>query len=307
MFKTNLGAFNGKSWEELCQLVFKAKYGCDGYQPIPASPGDFGLEGFTMATGQAFQCYCPDKHYDSKALYEAQRDKITVDLGKLKKNQSELQKRLGTTIIKSWLFVTPVIDENKLLAHAKLKEQEVKSWKLPFVDPDFSIHLRDADFYLKEISEVRTLTGVPLNFDTTVADLPAVALSNMEYEANLLRKSERRVGASPSDKREASVKVLYESTLQSFLSSDAYLKRIEEAAPTVHARILRIVNEFGIEVAEKGATWTGTPQQLNDEVKEGLADRIIADLSTSLDSHTAHQISRHLVARWLAICQLDFN
>lgn len=80
MFNTKFGSFNGSTWEDLCQLVFKRKYDAVGYQQMKASPGNFGIEGFTIGTGLAFQCYCPDKHYERAELYENIRDKITQDL-----------------------------------------------------------------------------------------------------------------------------------------------------------------------------------------------------------------------------------
>ena len=99
MFTTKFGPFNGSTWEGLCQQVFKRKYQAECYQQMPASPGDFGIEGYTSVTGWAFQCYCPEKHYERTELYENQRDKITVDLRKLKDNVTDLQARLGSTKI----------------------------------------------------------------------------------------------------------------------------------------------------------------------------------------------------------------
>src|SRR4051812_32922846 len=133
MFRTSIGAFDGKSWEALCQLVFKKKFSQDGYQQIHASPGDFGLEGFTLHTGYGFQCYCPDKHYTRTELYDAQRDKITRDLKKLQKNEAEILKRIGSTKIGQWVFVTPEFDRNSLLEHARTKEKEVREWNLPIL------------------------------------------------------------------------------------------------------------------------------------------------------------------------------
>ena len=54
MFNTSYGPFDGPSWERLCQLVFKKKFAADGYQHIPASPGDYGLafdRGLTVIRG----------------------------------------------------------------------------------------------------------------------------------------------------------------------------------------------------------------------------------------------------------------
>ena len=124
MFTTKFGPFNGSPWARLCQLVFKRKYQAECYQQMQASPGDYGIEGYTV-TGMAFQCYCPEKHYDRTELYEKQRDKITADLRKLKDYHSELQSRLGSTKISRWVFVPPEIDRNALLQHAKAKEAEI--------------------------------------------------------------------------------------------------------------------------------------------------------------------------------------
>lgn len=188
MYITSFGAFNGTSWEALCQQVFKKKYGCDGYQQIPASPGDFGLEGFTLKTGYGFQCYCPDKQYPHQELYEKQRDKITRDIGKLKTNQADFAKILGTTKLEYWVFVTPEIDKNALLTHARQKEIDVQKWSLPFLLPDFRILLHDAEYYLVEISELRSAAGEALDFDEAPQQLPGLSESSEVYENNIRRK-----------------------------------------------------------------------------------------------------------------------
>lgn len=54
MFNTKFGPFNGSTWESLCQQVFKRKYQAECYQQMPASPGDYGIEGYTSDTGWAF-------------------------------------------------------------------------------------------------------------------------------------------------------------------------------------------------------------------------------------------------------------
>ena len=151
MFNSQYGVFNGATWENLCQLIFKRKYEKDDYQKIPASPGDFGLEGFTLVTGWGFQCYCPDKHYERKELFEKQRDKITSDLKKLRDFQKDLIARLGNTKLCKWIFVTPEYDKNELIKHARIKEKEIRDLNLPFLAKDFTILIRDADDYALEI------------------------------------------------------------------------------------------------------------------------------------------------------------
>jgi len=95
MLVTEYGNFDGNSWENTCQKIFKRKYGDDNYQEMPASPGDYGIEGVIKNTGIAIQCYCPDKNYTQKELYEKQRDKITKDLNKFKEYESHIEARIG--------------------------------------------------------------------------------------------------------------------------------------------------------------------------------------------------------------------
>jgi hypothetical protein len=94
MFVTPLGSFDGTSWDNIIQVIHKRKYMEVGYQPIKASPGDYGLEGFTK-DGLAFQCYCPDYNVDSTKLYELQRDKKKdqEDKPKEKKQEPKMNKQ----------------------------------------------------------------------------------------------------------------------------------------------------------------------------------------------------------------------
>lgn len=308
MFNSRFGAFNGSSWEALCQQVFKRKYQVDDYQPIPASPGDFGIEGFTLRTGWAFQCYCPDKHYERSELYEKQRDKITEDLGKLKTYQVELGKRLGQTKLGHWVFVTPEFDKNNLIAHARTKEQLVRSWGLPFITDDFTVLLYDGDSFLLEINEIRSAVGEALVFDEAAPALVQLTGNPEEYEDNVRRKcemrlAEKRTSASFSNK----VQSLHQLTLESFLSADGYFRRIEASAPVIYLRLVRLINEFENYVVETSATWLGSPDALTMQVRDALERRIVADLGPEFDETNASKIARFMVARWLAICELDYD
>ena len=308
MLTTRFGAFDGKSWEALLQQVFKRKYHSDGYQMMPASPGDFGLEGFIAATGEGFQCYCPEKHYSKEELYEYQRDKITQDLGKLKAYRVEITRRLGETKLHRWIFVTPEIDKNKLLAHARIKEKEVRGWSLPFIADDFTVLLRDGDDYLIEINELRREAGDALSLDFDVVVLPDLDESPEIYEENIRRKCESRLAPKTSSPNyEVMLRRLRQQTLESFLEGDGYLRRIERGAPTVHLRLVALINEFEKHVVEVAATWTGSPEELTSELREGLEEMIVRDLAPSFNRTNASRIARCMIARWLAICELDYG
>lgn len=306
MFNTKFGPFNGTAWEGLLQQVFKRKYQADGYQEMPASPGDFGIEGFTKYTGWAFQCYCPDKHYERSELYDNLRDKITTDLGKLKTYQADLQARLGDTKISRWIFVTPEIDKNALHIHARKKEADVREWDLPFLASDFTVLLWDGDHFIVEINEIRTAGGESLIFDEQAPILAALNGEQEEYENNVHRKSAARLAdtASRPDYQQRVTQVS-QLTIENFLQADGLFRRIESTSPTAFAKLVRLINEFEQYVIETSASWSGSAQELTDKVRDGLAQRIADELS-EFSLTDANKVARHMTARWLAVCQLNY-
>ncbi|GLU37404.1 hypothetical protein [Pseudomonas sp. NBRC 100443] len=303
MITTPIGKYTGITWEAECQLVFKFKHGADGYQQVPASPGDYGIEGFTKHTGYAFQCYCPEKQYHQDELYESQRDKINKDLVKLKKNTIELQKILGETKIKNWCFVTPEINRNKLLSYAQTKQAEVRAWGLPHLDKNFTILLHDHEFYIQEFNMLRISAGLPPCLGSPTETLPKVNATSEPYDENLLRKCRLRMPG----KSAKSIEGLVELTTKSFLDHDSYFQSLYDRSPQTYVNVARIVNAFEQDVQEWGFTSDATPEQLTELVKATLMEYLVTDRNLNIDKSTASEVVRRTIARWLAICELDFN
>ncbi len=308
MFQTKFGPFNGGTWEGLCQQVFKRKYQAEGYQQMPASPGDYGIEGYTASTGWAFQCYCPEKHYERTELYEKQRDKISTDLRKLKDYEAALQARLGSTKLSHWVFVTPEVDRNALLAHAKTKEAEVRGWKLPILSDDFVVLIHDGDHYLVEINQVRAAAGEALIFDDAVPALSELTGLQEQYEQNIHRKSGCRLAdKSHTPNIQAKVQQLSQRTIEQFLEADGYFRRIASASPTTHVRLVRLINEYEQYVIEASTTWSGTAEELTTQVRDGLVKLVSDELGPEFDMANALKVARYMTARWLAVCELDYD
>ncbi len=166
MIQTEYGTFDGDSWQRICKIVFLQKYESEFYLEIVASPGDYGLEGFTK-DGKAFQCYCPSDYYSADELYEKQRDKITKDLNKLKLYENDLKKRLGNTKIHTWFFVTPQFKKNEILIHCVKKTDEVKKWNLSIIEnTQFNVIPRDIDFLHPELKIALNADGKKLMLKT---------------------------------------------------------------------------------------------------------------------------------------------
>ncbi len=307
VFQTTFGAFDGNSWERLCQLVFKQKFAADGYIQVPATPGDYGLEGFTKTTGCGYQCYCPDKVYPPKELYDKQRDKITADLKKLQTNLADLTQVLGRTKLRRWYLVTPTIAHNDLIKHAQVKEAEVRGWNLSILEPDFQVLVHDADHYATEIQQMKLAVGEALDFGNLPAVLPELSDTSETYEKNIMRKTRTRLAKIGADKLENRVARLYAKTLREFLDHGPRLKKINDTAPTVHSRLARLINGYEAEVDERCFTWEGTPQDLTDKIRDGLTERIVRELAPSIGETDAADIARMIVARWIAVCEIDYD
>ena len=307
MYKTKYGLHNGDTWENLCQQVFKYKYGEDGYQEMVSSPGDYGIEGFTKKTGLAFQCYCPKKIYTQSELYEKQRDKITADLNKLSKYQNVLASRLGTTKISQWIFVTPDIIDNALLAHAEKKTREVLEKNLDILETNFVVLVKDADFFASEIMHIQTLNGEKLVFDDSSETLDIFDEESdlVDYQDNIKRKNKVRcVSNESTDGRK--LEKLNELTIRKWFDGEAVLKRIERDAPKIYYDLARVINQYEDEVSEMSLSWSGDANNLVDRVKSNLYERI-KDEIPSISATDQRKIADNMVSKWIALCPLDFE
>jgi hypothetical protein len=307
MYRTKYGLHNGDTWEDLCQQIFKNKYGDDGYQEMVASPGDFGIEGFTRKTGLAFQCYCPEKQYTQEELYEKQRDKITKDLGKLKQYNDQLQARLGSTKIKEWIFITPDVNQNKILEHVQNKQEEVKDWGLSILDKNFIVLIRDADFYATEITHFQTINGDRLIFDDSQSFMKFYSKDNdlVDYEENIDRKNKIRCDYENKNNNEKLNK-LNKLTVDKWFDGERLIRKIESIAPKVYYNLARVINQYEDEVSEMSISWCNGTEELIEKIKEGLFTRLHEEIP-EMSSTDQRRIANHMIAKWIALCPLDFE
>ena len=160
----------GNEWEKICVKCYRMRYQSDNYTEIPASNGgDAGIEGFTNK-GIVHQCYCPERTYSDNELYDHQREKLSTDIGKLKKNGTRLL-ALGVPPVSEWHFNIPEYKDSRILVHANNKRQEILTEKrdnpsaYKHIADDFQIVVKTAEDFTPEISRIiRTdLTDIKLN------------------------------------------------------------------------------------------------------------------------------------------------
>jgi hypothetical protein len=306
MIQTKYGDHDGTSWEGLCQSVFKHKFFDEGYQAVEASPGDYGLEGFTLQSGLAFQCYCPEKIYSTATLSKKLRKKIDDDLEKLKTYELQIEGLLTGTKLKRWFLVTPDIPSKSLLTHARKKQIEVRGWNLSFVDGTFCVELHDGGFYETEIAHIRGLTKNHISIDDH-ASIEPIDAGGEQYEKNLRRKANLRVSPRLSgDAATEAANTIFQQSMTEFLKSDTDLATISVRAPAVYYALCRLLNVFQRHVKELSASWDGTPFDLTEKLRRELEERVNKTLGDGFSQEVAMSIARDMVARWLAICSLDY-
>lgn len=307
MYTTKFGPFNGDSWEELIQICLRLKYESEQYQSIPASPGDFGIEGFTR-TGKVFQCYCPDNNMTSAALYEKQRDKITKDVNKLSLYQDRLLQIFDGTKIKEWIFVTPEYRMKELVIHCNNKVEELRQLNLPFIDDDFRVIIHDIGNFTKEIPIALNGGSQKLMINPKISSTGTMTSwkeQENELVGNAIRKHTKRF---PADMNGVTKKVndLTENTIKSYFDRESILSRWQRLHPQDYDKYLILISQVEETVKEQCMF----PSDNNNELYKSLrtlVDKKLRENFTYLDDTTITNLTNGVIADWLLRCPLDFE
>lgn len=309
MIKTEYGNFDGDKWEDVCQIVFKRRYEDDSYFEIPATPGDYGIEGFTRS-GKAFQCYCPDEHYSSSELYEKQRNKITKDLKKLKTFESQLSNKLGGALIKQWFFVTPMNSKNDLVDHCTKKRDEVKSWRLSIIDNSiFEVIPADIGFLKPEIQQIlkvgeRKIDIVP-NEITTKEDKLKWKDKKISLVENAQRKHKARFESGMKG-IEKNVDILTEKSISHFLEGNGILKKWQSDYPEDYEKFIKIISQVEEQVVEECMF----PSKDNNTLYKQFSTMVetkIKEAFVYLDQTMIQSLCNQVMADWILRCPIDFE
>lgn len=312
MFVTNYGSFDGNTWEDMFQIILKRKFMKVGYVKVKASPGDFGIEGYTK-DGSTFQCYCPSINIDGKTFYEKQRTKITDDINKLKTNTKELYEILGGVKLKRWALVTPYLSHRDLINHCNTKRDLVKSWNLPFVDNDaFEVLVHEADDYALEIGEYfdstkRKFSIIPNKDETNEQRLVEWQTTEIDLVNNAIEKNQIRVN-SLSNKSDIKRKVntLTNETIKYYLNGESILRIWQSSQPENHQRFIELLASVEDELREKCILNIVDPNAFVNEVSEYI-DAKIRNAFSHLDESTIVRLKNYSVSFWILRCPLYFE
>jgi len=301
--RISIGEVDGEGWENYCQKLLKLKYGSsEGYQEVPARyGGDLGIEGFTQ-TGLAFQCYCPEGEPSHKELYEGQRNKVTRDISKLLKNETELKRLLGRILVKEWQFLTPSYDSKELIAHCTKKTQEVRSSGKTHVSHDFTILIRtEPDFFPERAILISAGHGQisPDAAPVSGEEVDEWKASNNEYFITL----EEKLGKIIPDKDNRNIQTI--DMIKCYLIGQNILENIRKEFPSHYEKIINLKNATESSVKIASALSNNPGEHLKHTLSE-YRKSIDSQLNKSVDHSTVMRLGQEAIADWLICCPLNF-
>jgi hypothetical protein len=307
------GYMTGNAWEELCVQCYRIRYQKDNYTAIPATQGgDAGIEGFTNK-GVVHQCYCPERYYSDNELYDHQRDKLSADIEKLKKNANRLTK-LGVPPVVEWHFNIPEYKDTRILMHAENKRQEVlaakkeKPSEYAHIADDFQIIIKTAEDFALEISRIirTSLSDMRLNLAIEHSSEPNWSKCDSEKVANIRRKIKAIMLVDDADEALNKVVGIY---VDCYISGLEILNDLRVHFPEIYEEIYRLEQSYKREVSIK--TLMNTDKTMNrtlfDAILNEFHSKLERDFSSRFTEASIGELKQDLIASWLADCSMEFR
>lgn len=307
------GYMNGDAWEDLCVKCYRIRYQNDNYTEIPAvQSGDAGIEGFTNK-GIVHQCYCPEREYTDNELYEHQRNKLTTDIEKLKKNANRL-KALGVPAVIEWHFNIPEYKDSRIIEHAERKRKEILKAKednpsdYEHIAENFQIAIKTAEDFKPEISRIirTSLSDVRLNLTIEHSSEADWSKCDSEKVENIRRKIKAIMLVDDTDKALNKVIKIY---VDCYISGLEIMNNLRVNFPEIYEEIYRLEQSYKRDVSIK--TLLNTDKAMNRTLFESILDdfhsKLERDFSSRFNEASIGEIKQDLVASWLADCSLEFR
>lgn len=307
------GYMNGDAWEDLCVKCYHIRYQNDNYTAIPAAQGgDAGIEGFTNK-GIVHQCYCPEREYTDNELYEHQRNKLTTDIEKLKKNANRL-KALGVPTVIEWHFNIPEYRDSRIIEHAERKRKEILKAKndnpsdYEHIAENFQIAIKTAEDFKPEISRIirTSLSDVQLNLAIEHSSEADWSKCDSKKVANIRRKIKAIMLVADDDEALNRVIGMY---VDCYISGLEIMNNLRVNFPEIYEDIYRLEQSYKRDVSFK--TLINTDKTMNRTLFESILDdfhsKLERDFSSRFTEASIGEIKHDLVASWLADCSLEFR
>lgn len=295
--------YNGVVWEQRVKHWLRLRYPGGQFEDVPAEhQGDYGIEGFSR-DGIAYQCYAPKGPLKVSDLYENQRKKITEDIGKFINRKEELASLFGSLRIRSWWLVVPEHRSKKTVQHATAKALEVAQANLPYVAPDFFIHIADAiEFAVEHQAAVRK--GIEV---LQLGECLVTAGQVQEWAGDndpLVQKLDTKIRAYSGESDGEQIRDLRERWIRCFIKAENLLKRIQGTYPTLWEDLLALKQRHEDKLFLKYSTARASTDVLDITITH-LQNGILGKIP-NLDPQHVEDIAIGIVSEWLHRCPLNF-
>lgn len=296
--------WDGEEWEKHIQLLLKRHYGVGNYQEVPAkNGGDFGIDGYST-DGYAYQCYAAQEPCTTRQRYEAQRDKITTDIGKLIHNKPDLVKLFGGTTIHRWILLVPISESASLIQHASKKAEEVLQANLPYISGDFKIIIDTDSCFAKEINELTNAGVLEIEMESLTSEIEEreTWLESNDGLVNVLHTKVRKIPTlSSEDKLE---KFKY-SMIDHYLKGQNLLSNFNKKYPDIHARLVNCKRTYEDYLQTMCLIEDNPAKQFLKDALQEYSNELQKTIP-NLPSQAVKILEWEAVSDWLMRCPLDF-
>lgn len=301
-------AWHGDDWEARCLLLLRVRYRPPAnhhFQRVPADDqGDHGIEGFST-DGCVYQCYAADTRLKIRDRYEAQRDKLTEDIGKLIANEHEIGQLLGDVKIARYYFMVPVHDSKRLNKHAQDQAKRVRDAELAIVAETFDVVIVTEDDFPVEVETIFRERLERMNL--TPIDVTSEAIEEfLDAQPAQVETMDSKLSKIPelaTTERRAEVR---RRLIQEYIRGENVVGQLRDRHPAGYEVLEELRSQEEESLPLRCALSTSSPLQLLEEVREEYARHLESELTFMRDRDIS-RIGWATTAEWLMECPLDFQ
>lgn len=294
---------SGDEWERWANKLLTYHYGPTEYQKVPANhKGDAGIEGFTFVDGHAYQAYGCEEPVATQKRFEAQRKKMSTDIGKFITNKAVLTNLFKTVAIKRWVLFVPYFDSREIVAHAAAKTTEVIAANLPYVAGDFRVAVCQEDDFAIERNMLLNANAGTLQIAVNGAAAGQVQTWTSQ-NSGLFSTLEDKICRIPTIKTTKQRRYFCEQVLKWHIDGQTLLEALR-VYPEIYEKVKLAKNHqenyLAMAVLDNEVTKDSLNGPLN-ALKAALQREV-----RELHSFNADTLSYEAVADWLLRCPLNF-
>ncbi|SEK12036.1 hypothetical protein MAA5396_05061 [Marinovum algicola] len=289
-------------WEIFSQALLQGRHGPLNVQKIPAAhKGDFGLDYYCTKDSVAYQCYAVEEPIDISTRADRQKKKITTDLKKLIKNESQVSKLFHGSPIGHWVLLVPLHDSKDVNLHCAKKTKDLRDLGTTSLDPSIEVVVQDLESFprnsvTKGLSQLSNVTlSVP---SPSEEELAAWAEGSLDLLSTATKKLRKR--ARPED-----LDATVNEAVRSFIQGNALLDALRAGSPELHEKVMSAVRSRARRLEFAGPKPAGSPGEVLHSELDALISAL-QDAAPSLSSENTEQIAYGSISEWIMRCPLDF-